>query len=68
MIKLSPLDTIIERHQMAVASFKNGGDMDYDLESDLWEYHFLNGNIRNYDADHSEFITSHLADYLGVEE
>lgn len=67
MLTLDTMSKVLERHPEAVASFKMGGDMTYDLEADLWEYHFLNGDIRNYDADHSEFIAQRLAEHLGVE-
>ena len=62
------LDDVIARHKDAVENFKQGGDMGYDLESDLWDYYFTNGEIRNYDADASEFISTSLADYLGIDE
>ena len=62
------IDAILAQHPEAVEHFKQGGDMDYDLESDLWEYYFNQGDIKNYDADASEFIGQQLADYLGVNE
>jgi hypothetical protein len=62
------LDDVLARHSDAVEAFRQGGDMDYDLESDLWDYYFTNGDIRNYDADASEFLSQKLADYLGVDE
>lgn len=60
------ITAVLARHPEAVESFKNGGELTYDLESDLWEYHFLNGDIRNYNADASEFISERLVDYLGI--
>ena len=62
------LDAILAKHPDAVEDFKQGGDLDYDLESDLWDYYFSTGDIRNYDADASEYISQQLADYLGVNE
>jgi hypothetical protein len=64
----SDLESILQRHANAVEHFKDGGDMDYDLESDLWDYYFSRGDIRNYNADASEYIASQLADYLGIAE
>jgi tetratricopeptide (TPR) repeat protein len=64
----SGLDAILARYPEAVEDFKQGGELDYDLESDLWDYYFNNGDIRNYDADASEYIGQQLADYLGVNE
>jgi hypothetical protein len=61
------LNYILNQHSKAVDSFKQGGELTYDLESDLWEYHFLRGDIRNYDADASEYIAEQLAQHLGVE-
>jgi hypothetical protein len=61
------MEEVLKRHPQAVENFKRGGEITYNLESDLWEYYFLKGDIRNYDADASEFITENLADYLGVE-
>jgi hypothetical protein len=62
------LSKIIQGHADAVEHFKQGGEMDYDLESDLWDYYFSRGVIRNYDADASEFIAQRLAEYLGIDE
>lgn len=59
---------ILARHADAVEEFKQGGDISYDLESDLWDYYFSQGDIRNYDADASEWIAEKLADYLGLDE
>jgi hypothetical protein len=59
---------ILARHADAVEEFKKGGDMGYDLESDLWDYYFSRGDIRNYDADASEWLTQRLADELGLDE
>lgn len=59
---------ILARHADAVEEFKQGGDMSYDLESDLWDYYFSRGDIRNYDADASGWIAEQLADYLGLDE
>lgn len=64
----STLDHILAKHADAVDSFKQGGDLDYDLESDLWDYYFTRGDIKNYDADASEYIAQQLADYLGIDE
>jgi len=64
----SSIERILAAHPEAVENFKQGGDLDYDLESDLWEYYFNNGEIRNYDADSSEFISQRLADELGLSE
>ena len=60
------MNHILERHAQAVEDFKNGGDMDYDLESDLWDYYFNKGDIRNYDADASEWLSERLAEELGI--
>ena len=62
------IDAILAQHPEAVENFKQGGDLDYDLESDLWSYYFNQGDIKNYDADASEYIGQRLADYLGVNE
>jgi len=62
------LDDVLARHSDAVEKFKQGGDMDYDLESDLWDYYFTSGDIKNYDADASEFLSQKLADHLGIDE
>lgn len=64
----SSIERILAAHPEAVENFKQGGDLDYDLESDLWEYYFNNGEIRNYDADPSKFISQRLADELGLSE
>jgi hypothetical protein len=64
----SSIERILAAHPEAVENFKQGGDLDYDLESDLWEYYYNNGEIRNYDADASEFISQSLADELGLSE
>jgi len=64
----SSIERILAAHPEAVENFKQGGDLDYDLESDLWEYYYNNGEIRNYDADASEFISQRLADELGLSE
>ena len=64
----SSFERILAAHPEAVENFKQGGDLDYDLESDLWDYYFDNGEIRNYDADASEFISQRLADELGLSE
>lgn len=60
------LDYIVKAHAEAVEHFKNGGDMTYDLESDLWDHYFNEGDIRNYNADAGEFLAERLADYLGL--
>jgi len=62
------LANIIQNNSAAVEHFKQGGEMDYDLESDLWEYYFNKGEIRNYDADASEFISQRFAEDLGIDE
>ena len=64
----SSIERILAAHPEAVENFKQGGNLDYDLESDLWEYYFNNGEIRNYNADASEFISQRLADELGLSE
>jgi hypothetical protein len=63
----SSYEDILKHYPKEVQDFKNGGDLNYDLESALWDYHFNNGDIRNYNADASEYIGQHLADYLGVD-
>jgi hypothetical protein len=65
---MSDMDRIIARHHDAVENFKDGGELGYDLESDLWEYYFDNGQIKNYDADAGETIAELFADYLGLSE
>lgn len=60
------MDHILELHAQAVEDFKNGGDMNYDLESDLWDYFFTKGDIRNYDADASEWLAERLSEELGI--
>jgi hypothetical protein len=67
-LKESSYEDILKHFPKQVQDFKNGGELDYDLESALWDYHFNNGDIRNYDADASEYIGQNLADYLGVDE
>jgi len=62
------IDAILAQHPKAVEIFRKGGDMDYDLESDLWDYYFNQGDIKNYDADASEYIGQKLADHLGIDE
>jgi len=62
------LANIIHGHTDAVEHFKQGGELDYDLESDLWDYYFNKGEIRNYDADASEFIARRFAEDLGIDE
>jgi hypothetical protein len=62
------IDAILAQHPKAVEIFRKGGDMDYDLKSDLWDYYFNQGDIRNYDADASEYIGQQLADHLGIDE
>jgi hypothetical protein len=64
----STLQRILARHPEAVEQFRQGGDMDYDLESALWDYYFNRGDIKNYNADASEFIAQSLADELGIAE
>jgi len=67
-LKESSYEDILKHFPKQVQDFKNGGELDYDLESALWDYHFNNGDIINYDADASEYIGQNLADYLGVDE
>ena len=62
------LENIISANQQAVENFKHGGELDYDLESDLWEYYFNKGEIKNYNADASEFIAQRFAEELGLDE
>ena len=62
------VDAILRRHAKAVNDFKNGADLDYDLESDLYDYYFNQGDIKNYNADASEYIADRLADELGLAE
>ena len=62
------LANIIHGHADAVEHFKQGGELDYDLESDLWDYYFNKGEIKNYDADASEFIARRFAEDLGIDE
>jgi len=64
----SSYEDVLRRFPQQVQDFKDGGELDYDLESALWDYHFNNGDIINYDADASEYIGQNLADYLGVDE
>lgn len=60
----STLDDVLAQYPEEVERFKQGADLDYDLESALWEYFFNQGDIRNYDADATEYITQQLADHL----
>ena len=62
------LDSILARYPNAVKQFKQGGSLDYDLEVALWDYYYNRGDIRNYDADASEWIAQQLADELGIQE
>jgi hypothetical protein len=62
------IDYILSKYPREVEVFKQGGELDYDLESDLWDYYFNRGDIRNYDADASEYIAQRLADELGLSE
>ena len=64
----SGLDQLLAKFPKSVAAFKAGGDLDYDLESALWDYYFDRGDIKNYDADASEWIANQLADHLGMNE
>jgi len=57
---------LLDRHAVDVQVFKDGGEMSYDLESALWEYHFDQGNIRNYGCDASEFLSRDLCEELGL--
>lgn len=58
---------ILDLHAVDVQVFADGGAMSYDLEAALWEYHFDQGNIRNYDCDASEFLSQDLCAELGLE-
>ena len=62
------LDGILARYPEEVENFKQGGDLDYDLESALWDYYFNRGDIRNYNADAGEWIAQQLASELGLNE
>lgn len=62
------MDQILAKYPREVENFKQGGDLGSDLESALWDYYFNRGDIRNYDADASEWITQQLADELGLDE
>ena len=64
----SGLDQILARYPEEVENFKQGGDLDYDLESALWDYYFNRGDIRNYNADAGEWIAQQLASELGLNE
>lgn len=68
MLTLTAMDHILQHHPKAVDDFKQGGEISYDLESDLWDYYFLRGDIRNYNADASEYIAEQLAQHLGVDK
>jgi hypothetical protein len=68
ILKESSYEDILKHFPKEVQDFKDGGELDYDLESALWDYHFNKGDIRNYDADASEYIGQNLADFLGVDE
>lgn len=62
------IDQILAKYPREVENFKQGGDLGSELESALWDYYFNRGDIRNYDADASEWITQQLADELGLDE
>ncbi len=62
------LDRILAAYPDEVEAFKQGGGLDYDLEAALWDYYFRRGDIRNYDADASEYIAQWLSDELGLKE
>ena len=64
----STMQQILASFPEEVEHFRKGGELDYDLESALWEYYFNNGDIKNYNADASEFISQRLADELGLDE
>jgi len=59
----SGLDKILASYPQEVESFKNGGDLDYDLEAALWEYYNSRGEWNDkYDA--TGWISKQLARYL----
>jgi hypothetical protein len=62
------IDRILANFPREVKRFKQGGELDRDLEEALWDYHYNIGNIRNYNADASAFIAQDLADHLGLKE
>jgi len=62
------LDRLLSHYPKEVEHFKQGGELDSDLQDALWDYYFTNGEIRNYDADASEFIADRLAYHLGIDE
>jgi hypothetical protein len=62
------IDQILARFPREVEQFKQGGELDLDLEEALWDYHYDRGTIRNYNADASEYIAQDLADHLGISE
>jgi len=62
------IDQILARFPREVEQFKQGGELDADLEEALWDYHYSRGTIRNYNADASEYIAQDLADHLGLNE
>ena len=63
------MNHIIEnpKHKQALQDFKPGVGMSYDLESDVCDYLFSNGSIRNYNMDASEYCAERLVDELGME-
>ena len=65
---LMTMKELLERHAADVQVFADGGAMSYELEAALWEYHFDQGNIRNYDCDASEFLSRDLCAELGLEQ
>jgi len=62
------LDRLLSHYPKEVEHFKQGGELDRDLQDALWDYYFTNGEIRNYDADAGEFIADRLAYHLGIDE
>ena len=62
------LDQLLSHYPKEVEHFKAHGELDRDLQDVLWDYYFTNGEIRNYDADASEFIADRLAYHLGIDE
>jgi hypothetical protein len=62
------IDRILANFPREVKAFKQGGELDRDLEEALWDYHYNLGTIRNYNSDASAYIAQDLADHLGIAE